>query len=259
MEVSLGNGQCSHFSRTGCLEHGGARFQRCASCPHVIDQDDRSAFEPLSAPTGREKRRESEGAIEVPAPRSRIKPSLRCRGAHAPEDAAHRHTQVPRQLFSLVEASPCATPRMEGYRHHPVCALQHMSAGLDHERRQGTGQAPPPIVFECVEDRSQGPFIVPSGSRGVDRAWGAATAGTLLERRADDAPRGEGITARAAERRDQDPDLAPTLVANGSDKRCVEHSIARRASWCDRDGEECVYDSPAMGKRSAFPQRRSRS
>ena len=107
MEVSLGNGQCSHLSRARAVLSTVAYASNVA--PVVRTSSIRTtvrALEPLLAPTGRKKRREVEGALEVPAPRSRIQPSLRCGGAHAPEDAAHRHTQVPRQLFSLVEALP---------------------------------------------------------------------------------------------------------------------------------------------------------
>ena len=188
MEVGLGNGQGPDLSGACGLEHGGARVQRGTGRPHIIDQDDRSAFEPLPAPTGRKHWREVEGALDVPAPRSCIQRSLWCRGAHAPEHVSHRHTNVPRQLFSLVEASPCAPPRMEWYRYNHVSVLQQMATGLDHERRQWTRQPTPPIVFERVEDRSQRSFIVSGCPRGVDRAWGTATAGALIEDSADHAP-----------------------------------------------------------------------
>jgi hypothetical protein len=77
---------------------------------------------------------------------------------------------------------------MEGDGHNPVGIVQQLRAGLDHERRQRTRQPPPSIVFECMDDRSQRPFIVPGCARGIDRARSTTTAGTLLEGGADDAP-----------------------------------------------------------------------
>jgi hypothetical protein len=77
---------------------------------------------------------------------------------------------------------------MEWYRYNHVSVLQQMATGLDHERRQWTRQPTPPIVFERVEDRSQRSFIVSGCPRGVDRAWGTATAGALIEDSADHAP-----------------------------------------------------------------------
>jgi hypothetical protein len=247
MKVGLGNGQGPHLCGTGDLEHSGARFERCTGGPHVIDQDDRSALEPSSAPSRREKGRKAEGAIEVAAPRSGIEGCLWCCGAHAPEDSAHRHAQMPRQFLSLVEAPSCAPPWMERDRHNAVRALQQLTAGFCDERRQGMRQLTPPIVFERMNDRPQCSLVVPGCSRGVDRAWGTTTAGTLFEGCADDSPGGQWIAARAAERGGEYPDLAPTPVANGSAKRCVEHTITRRATWGERNGEECVYGSSVMG------------
>ena len=234
------NGQCSHLTRSGLQQHGGARIQRRAGRTHIVDEDHDSVREPGLARLPSSERRQRERAADVPPSCGSVKSGLRRCGARAPERAFHWQTDLQGKRFCLIESAAQSTPRMERHGHDAVRVGKQVGARAAQHCAKRTRQAATAVVLERVKDVAQRPFVIAGRACRAEKVATAAAARALLERRADDAPRWQRVAARAAERRNQRYDTVPTSGTDRTIEWRGEDFCARSAVRSERNREKRV-------------------
>lgn len=75
-----------------------------------------------------------------------------------------RPSQLVCELGGLVEAASPAPSRVKRYRHHAVGVAEDRCAGFTHERAEPDCQRVPSVVFQEVDELSEGALVGTDGA-----------------------------------------------------------------------------------------------
>ena len=95
---------------------------------------------------------------------------------------------MPREVERLIESTGAAPRWMKRDGNHDVRVFEHGPAALPDQRGKRTGQRPPSLVLDRVDDGPKRPVVCADGSGASHEGRTPAAPGTRGERQADNAP-----------------------------------------------------------------------
>ena len=93
------------------------------------------------------------------------------------QDIRNRDVEAPRQYFSLVEATTPSAQRVQGDGNDGIGAVKQVMSRDAHQSGERTGQRPPSLVLECVNELAQRAAVVagrPAKLWWSTRSWNRA-------------------------------------------------------------------------------------
>ncbi len=154
------------------------------------------------------------------------------------QDIRNRDVEVSRQHLSLIEAATPPAQRVQGDGNDGIGMVKQVTSRDAHQCGERTGQRPPSLVLECVNELAQRAAVV--AGRPAKLWWSTRSWNRAAQRSHASGPIGTRSAAPTADRWRDQLDLAPAVAADNPPRRFLERAVTRGAPGCPDQSQDAV-------------------